>query len=51
MEEDESLLHVIHVKRVHPNQEDLMLLKETKDGLFSIKCFYGVGSLVYLDPY
>ena len=42
MEEVESFLHAIHVKRVDPNKKELMLLKETKDGRFSVKCFYGV---------
>ena len=42
VEEVQSLLHAIQVKRVHSNQEDMMLLKETKDGRFSAKCFYGV---------
>ena len=42
VEEVQRFLQVIQVKRVHPNQEDLMLLKETKDGRFSMKRFYGV---------
>ena len=42
VEEVQSLHHTIRVKRVHHNQEDMMLLKETKDGCFSVKCFYGV---------
>ena len=53
VEEVQSLLHAIHVKGVHPNQEDLMLLKETKDGCFSVKCFYGVldRSIAVLFPH
>ena len=42
MEEVQSLLQAIQVKRVHSSQEDLMLLKDTKDGCFSVKWFYGV---------
>ena len=42
MEEVQRFLHAIQVKRVHPNEKDLMLSKETKDGRFSVKWFYGV---------
>ena len=37
VEEVQRFLHAIQVKRVHPNQEDLMLSKETKDGCFLVK--------------
>ena len=39
VEDIQRFLQAIQVKSVHPNQEDLMLLKETKDGTFSVKWF------------
>ena len=42
VEEVQRFLHAIQVKRGHPNQEDLMLSKETKDERFSVKWFDGV---------
>ena len=42
MDEAISLFLVIRDKRVLPIQEDLMLLKESSVGYFSVKCVYKV---------
>ena len=40
MDKTISLLFVIQDKRILPSQEDLMLLKESSAGNFSVKCLY-----------
>ena len=40
LKEVRSFLHVIQGKRVISNQEDLLLMKDVKDGRFSVKLFY-----------
>ena len=53
MDKTVSLLLVIQDKRILPSQEDLMLLKESSAGNFSIKCLYkGLdGSRVVVFPH
>ena len=40
LEDVQFFLHVIQGKRVISNQEDLLLMKDVKDGRFSVKLFY-----------
>ena len=40
LEDFQSFLHVIQGKRVISNQEDLLLMKDVKDGRFLVKLFY-----------
>ena len=42
MEEIQNLLQALQEKRILPNQKDLMLMREAKDGCFSGKLFYKV---------
>ena len=37
-----NLLQALQDKRILPNQDDLMLMREVKDGCFSVKHFYKV---------
>ena len=42
MEEIQNRLQALQDKRILPNQDDLMLMREAKDGCFSVKLFYKV---------
>ena len=42
MEEIQNLLQALQEKIILPNQNDLMLMREAKDGCFSMKLFYKV---------
>ena len=42
VEEIQNLLQALQDKRILPNQDDLMLMREAKDGCFSVKLFYKV---------
>ena len=42
MEEIQNLLQTLQEKRILLNQNDLMLMREAKDGCFSVKLFYKV---------
>ena len=42
MEEIQNLLQALQEKIILPNQNDLMLMREAKDGCFSVKLFYKV---------
>ena len=42
MEEIQNLLQALQEKKILPNQNDLMLMREAKDGCFSVKLFYKV---------
>ena len=40
LEDVQSFMHIIQGKRVVSNQEDLLLMKDVKDGRFSMNPFY-----------
>ena len=53
MEDIQNLLQALQEKRILPNPNDLMLMREAKDGCFSVKFFYKVlfGSNSMVFPY